>query len=131
MLKTAPLALCALALFGCGQPRVAERVPLSVAHVAPSDGATGVEPSTRPTVCFSRPMDPSLASGWLVLELEGGDAAAGQSVAASGDAHCLTLNHEPLQASATYLVRALQGLRSADGESLAAEVRSRFQTSAP
>jgi hypothetical protein len=131
MLEHAPLALCALALFGCGQPRVAERVPLSLAHVAPSDGATGVDPSARPTVCFSHPMDASRAAGWLVLELEGGDEAAGQSVAASGDAHCLTLNHEPLQASATYLVRALQGLRSADGELLATEVRSRFRTSAP
>jgi hypothetical protein len=75
-------------------------------------------------------MDASRAAGWLVLEREGGDAAAGQSVVASGDAHCLTLSHEPLPVSATYLVRAVQGLKSADGESLAAEVRSRFQTSA-
>lgn len=129
MLKHAPFALCALALSGCGQPRVEEVLPLAVVEIAPSDGATGVDPAGLPTVCFNRAMDASRAAGSLLLELEGAGAAPGQGLAAAGDAHCLILRHDRLQPSSAYVVRALQGLTSAGGEALASEVRSRFMTS--
>lgn len=128
MLKHAPLALCALALAGCGQPRVEEAPPLAVDDISPSDGATGVDAAAVPTVCFNRAMDASRAAGALFLELQGGGSVSGQSLAAALDARCLSLRHDALQSGSTYLIRAVQGLKSADGEALSSEVRLQFET---
>jgi hypothetical protein len=127
--KNASLALCAaLALAGCGSPKVELIFPLAIIDVAPTDGATGVDPATQPTVCWSRPMDPALAARSLLLQQENGDAVGGQSLSAGSDSHCLLIQHDRLQGNAFYFIRALKGLSSSDGQSLAAEVSSRFRT---
>jgi hypothetical protein len=128
MLSRAPLALATLAILGCGQPKVEMIVPLAIINFAPADGATEVDLATKPVVCFNRSMTSSVAAGSLVLELESGETAGGQALASGADPHCLAIEHDRLQASSGYVIRALEGLRSSEGQGLAAEVSSRFRT---
>ncbi len=125
----ASLTLCAaLALTACGSPEVELIVPLAIIDVAPTDGATGVDPLAQPTVCWSLPMDPALAAGSLLLQQENGDAVGGQTLSVAPDSHCLLIQHDRLQSNASYLIRALKGLSSPGGQSLVAEVSTRFRT---
>lgn len=120
--------LVVVGLVACGDPKVEIQVPLAVVNVAPHDGATSIELNAVPTVCFSQDMDTSLAAASLVLEEDGGGAVTGQTLSAAGSARCLSIAHDPLKADTAYLIRVKQGLKSAEGTELAADVASRFRT---
>jgi hypothetical protein len=123
-------ALGLFALLGCGQPSVDVKVPLAIVAVSPHDGATGIDLTAVPTVCFSQDMDASKAEGSLVLETEAGVPAGGQSVKAAGSVRCLSIAHDALTADTSYVVHARLGLKSSDDTEFQADVLSHFHTAA-
>jgi hypothetical protein len=104
--------------------------PLSLVNAAPHDGAIGIDPTTKPTLCFSEVMDAAGASGLLVLTDDQGAAVGGQAIESTGDASCLSMSHDKLKDEAVYTVRAKKGLKSAKGKALAVDLSTRFKTSA-
>lgn len=83
----------------------------------PADGSTGIDSLlTAVRVSLSRTLDPDSLDGNLVrLETEAGDSVGVElGVSGAGSTVVLTLL-EPLRGGTTYVVRALTGLRSADG----------------
>ncbi|MBI5549275.1 MAG: Ig-like domain-containing protein [Deltaproteobacteria bacterium] len=128
MNKTLLLAAFAVLLAACGEPRVEVVVPLAVISVSPHDGATGIDRSAAPTVCFNREVDAQTAASSLSLEVEGGAGADGQAVKPAGVSYCLSLEHHELKADTLYVIRLAKGLLAADGTPLAAELTFRYRT---
>jgi hypothetical protein len=87
--------------------------PPAVSSTTPADGTVRVDSGVRPTVTFTRPLDPSSVSVWTVeLLLLDGTAVAQAVGSPSLDAAGLTATiapASPLSAGTTYIVRVIGG----------------------
>lgn len=128
MHKPLMTALGLLALAGCGDPKVEVVFPLGIVNVSPHDGATGIETSVQPTVCFNRDVDPASLGDALALEEEGAGALPGQSPKATSSARCVAIDAGALEADTAYVIRIKATLEAQDGTALGTEITSGFRT---
>jgi hypothetical protein len=115
-------------LGGCAQPLFEIKLPLAIVHVAPHDGASGVDIRWNPVVCFNLPVEIEKAKEKVVLEKYGQGEVEDQSLQPTESANCLIIMHREMELDRQYVIRIKQGLVASDGSSLAIEISTTFRT---